>query len=162
MKINKVFVNDLVSTKFSMVGEIIQRMGFLKFDDHHSIQNLNEHYRLLEEISYTVNFLQVEQLITISDHGRSGTPDFNPMPFFKDGTDGHLLYKRLTYINDEVIKRLWNKELKITPLFYEFVNNGYKTAKQKQELINFWLPVVIAIGSPFLVVLISAFVKSCE
>ena len=155
MKINKQFVEILAKKKHGWVGHIIQDMDFLTIKDG-VIQNIGKEYKRVEQIYYTVDFLVKEGLINIDtvNYG-SGMPTFNPTEFWVVDSDKDLyVNERMTYI-DEMNKSYWGKDISITPSFYSFIDNNFKTEKKIQEARNLWLPVAVAIISAFLTAIFS-------
>jgi hypothetical protein len=145
MKINKKFVNLLAKTNFITIGEIIKSMEFLEMENN-GIQNLNTEYKTLEQVFFTVKFLEDAKLVT--DEGNVGhniIPDFNPSVLELN----KYLHYRLGYIQDQ-LKRHWQKKIRITPKFYSFIDNGYKTDEQIKDARSYWLPIGLAIGTALL------------
>jgi hypothetical protein len=155
MKLHKQFIQILAEKKRGTVGLIIVDMKFLKLDND-VIQNLAESYKTLEQIYYTVHFLEKESLTNIEmTHFGKGTPmTFNPLEYWKSKEEGKREYwqERMKYI-DDMNKTYWGKEIAITPTFYDFIDNGYRTEKQLQDTRNIWIPVSVAIVSSFLTAL---------
>lgn len=139
MKVNKEFIKILSKMKIGKVGEIIKEMNFLQIEKD-AIQNLPEHYKTLEQIFYTVHFLNKEKFITIEYYASSPPPSFNPTKFKKD----KFLIERLEHI-DDLISNYWNFKIKITLKFYDFIDNKYKTDQQRDRIRNLCIPIVVAI-----------------
>lgn len=148
MKINKEFVNILSTKKDGRVGDIIKEMEILDIQEN-NIQNLNKHYKTLEQIFYTVYFLEKEELIHAYVASMEMIPSFNFSEFERD----KFLADRLSYIHD-LIKEYWGKRLKITLKFYNFIDNGYKTDQQKEKILNIWVPIGVAILASVLTALL--------
>lgn len=144
MKVNNKFIDILAEKKFLEVGEIIEEMNFLKFENN-TIKNLDKKYKILEQIFYTVYFLEKEKLI-ITEHNYKNTvgPNINMKDFVKKYKSGDIIFRRLNYI-DELIKEYWHRQIRITLNFYSFIDNKYKTDKQKGSQRNFWLAIGIAV-----------------
>jgi len=153
MKINKKFIGILAEMKSAVIGNIIEEMNFLEIKDN-TIQNPSEHYETLERILYTVWFLEKNKLIETVSKQCINMPSFNFTNFLKGenylSKNINHIYERIDYLDKDLIKGLWQSQIKITPKFYSFIDNNYKTDEQKEKLIHIWLPIGIAIFAPIL------------
>ncbi len=159
MKINKEFIKILAEKKHGWVGHIIKDMCILKFEGN-NIQNVAEHYKTLEQIYYTVYFLEKEELINIDTQNYGlGIPDFNPTNFSIVSTgDSKYMADRIHFIAD-LNKSYWGKDISITPSFYDFVDKNFKTDKQITDSRNLWLPILVAVITALLTAIFSNFDK---
>lgn len=159
MKVNKDFIRILAEKKHGWVGHIIKDMDFLEFQGD-VIQNLDKEYKKVEQIYYTVSFLEKEGLISVEvqNYG-SGIPTFNPMEFWSTaGKESKYLSDRMEFIN-EMNKSNWGKDISITPSFYDFVDSGFKTERQIKEKRDLWIPVVAALLAAFFTAVFAAMFK---
>lgn len=154
MRFDREFLRNLSHRKQGIIGKIITDLGFLKLEDG-AIKNLHLSHGRVERIVYTIWFLERQELISLSQGSNTGgPPDFDPSKFKVD----EYLYERLSYINEELLKKYWGKKIYITPKFYEFINNNYRTQEDIDRSYQITLSVGIAILSSILTALATYFI----
>lgn len=74
-------------------------------------------------------------------------PDFNPMSFLAENKSESIISR--IHAMPDYLNKYWNLELLVCPGYFKFVENGYKTDKEKEIIRNYWLPFLVAIVSAF-------------
>ena len=156
MKINKEFINKILSFKEAYVYELIEDMYILTYRKDSVgpkiIINSQSVYKQLEQIYYTINFLEEEGLIGIDNSYclnnkiNFGVPTINPIDFIdkKGEPMDKYIVQRMDYI-EEINKTYWNKKIIIRLELYDFVDNCYMTSEERKYLRDTWLPIIVAV-----------------
>ena len=139
MKVNKSFINILSDRKISSVGEVVKEMGIFEFKDN-AIQNIKNNYPKLEEIFYTVWFLEKNNLIDLSKGAENTRISFS----FEGIEPDDYVYERFKYLQVQ-IDDTWGRQIKILPSFYHFIANDYLTDSTYLEWIKFRMALFVAI-----------------
>ena len=142
MEINKKFIDLLTEEKLTRMFELLGRDGLdMIVWDKKTLKSLDD----LDEIFYTIDFLEREKMISITSAGNIRTPHVGDC-LRNDLNDSDREIRHLMDTNDK-LKEFYSKEIKTTFLIYDFIKNGYKTDLQKERWRNLWLPICIAIGT---------------
>lgn len=139
MKINQRFINILVEKKISKIGEIILEMGFLAIE-HERIYNIAPHYHILEEIFFTVDYLEKNGLIKLA---RAPGPKINLDLSDLIDTKKKYYFERIKHL-EKLLDYYWNLEAHINFGLYRFIDNGYKTDEELEKEKNRSAPLVAA------------------
>lgn len=117
-----------------------------------NIKNLEQ----IDEVIYTLEFLEREELISVikncDNHVVYHVGDCLENDPKEDEVD-HLFFTQ------ELLEKNFNNKVKIETKFFDFIDHWfwffqYKTEKQREKIINFWLPIVVAITASTLTALL--------
>jgi len=147
MKINKEFIDLLKKKREATVRDLLGREGLrlivaMAGGCEKNINSLDQ----IDEIIYTLEFLENEKLIKIvgsDNHIIYHIGDCLKNGVKKDKID-HLFFTQ------ELLRKHYNNRIEIRTAFFDFTDHcfpflRYKTEKQREKIINFWLPISIAI-----------------
>ena len=142
MKINKNFITLLTEEKLTKVFELPGEDGLgVIIRGKKTLKSFED----VDEIFYTIDFLEKEKMITVSESIDIGTPNVGDC--LQGGVPGNKRDIRHWMDTDKKLGEYYKKEIKTNFTIYDFVKNGYKTDLQKERNRNFWLPISIAIGA---------------
>jgi len=151
MKINKVLVKELLNKKVGKIGEAVRAIEVIHFssENRNRIADFFTNYKKIEEILFTIDYLEKEKLIEIENSNiNTSALDLDPTNY--DGTDN--IHERIEFAFDG-LKKVWESKFKINFTLYSFIKNNFKTDSQRKDEKNFWLPVGIALFNTGVVML---------
>ncbi len=148
MGLNKELINLLKKKNEGMVRDFLGREGLKLIvvsngECEKNIKNLKQ----IDEVIYTLEFLEREELISVikncDHHVIYHVGDCLKNKLENDEID-HLFFTQ------ELLEKNFNNKVKIETKFFDFVDYWffpfrYKTEKQREKIINFWLPITVAI-----------------
>jgi len=149
MGINKRFIKLLTEEKLTMFFDLIGEEGLkMIIPGKKTLKSLDD----LDGIFYTIDFLKKEKLITVEEAGNIKAP--HVLDCLQGGFKNNKRF--ISHASDirEKLKKYYKIKIKINPVIYDFIKNGYKTDLQKDRRMNFWLPILIAIGTVIALVFI--------
>ena len=154
MKIHKKLVDLIASEKYTGMREILPMLGFKV--KNNSIINIYQKEIELDSIFFTLEKLQKENLIEF-DKFEDKPFDFPITSKFGDLEGPELAnFGKLEFFN-KYIKRYSGKYIFINPLLYSFINNGYRTEREKDAHKTFQLTIISIILSAFLTSFLTAY-----
>ncbi|MCR4334759.1 MAG: hypothetical protein NUV47_03485 [Patescibacteria group bacterium] len=155
MKLNKNLIDLLKTGRQKRVNELLSRqeLNLIVCDNGICSKNLKS-LSELDEIFYTLDFLEREHLVTVETGGNDKIYHvgdclvINSKDLNEEKID-HLIFTQ------ELLEKHYNKIITIQSSFYDFTDHWfcffrYKTEKQREKLLQIWVPVSVAIISSFL------------
>ncbi len=157
MEIHTKLVDLILTRREPFLGQLLtEKKGFNNFE--HLKPNLLELLKELDGIFYTLDFLEREKLISITRNRRSESVNiFNGFTKFNLGKEDEAIFGPIFYLNKLGTKDYamsWQVEMQSGLL--AFRNNGYKTNEQRKEQRNFWLAILVGIGSAVATAILSS------
>lgn len=142
MKINKDFIKILTEEKLTTVFDLLGKDGLgMIIHNKKTLKSLDD----LDEIFYTIDFLEREKMIIIKQAGNAQAPNVGDCLQAKM-EESDVAVRHLIDTNER-LKVFYTKELNMNYVIFDFIKNGYKTDLQKERDRNFWLPIWIAVGT---------------
>ncbi len=117
MKIHKPFLNILREAKAGTVSGMLSELGLIRSHEHDIVLN-DETARALEEVAYTIDFLEKNKLA--DSRFESGAVPRVTVP----GASTHGA-SQAEYLNS-LLERSYQKHLIVTPEFTLFAERGYQ------------------------------------
>jgi hypothetical protein len=145
------FLQKIAIRRRGMVGRIILDLHELKIENG-MIKNFPNYQESIEQIASTIFFLEKEGLvITNGNTYRPEIPSFNLEEYVQNVQESKrgYTYDRMRYVQ-ELLNKYWPLEISITPAFYNFLDNGFKTDRELKDFRDTWLPILVALLTSFL------------
>lgn len=158
MKVHKGFINKLAENKFLQIGEIILELKVVR-EENRSLINVYQKFTELESIFYTVDFLKQNNLIVFGKNNLDGIT-FPITSKIEDATGDELVNYGKTVILEKYIKEYWGQEIFVKPIFYKYIDNGFKTDEEKEKFYQILVPIFAALVAAFFTAVLTKYFSS--
>jgi hypothetical protein len=155
MQIHKKFIDKLAESKCSGIGEIILELGVVK-KTQGSLLDAFHHFEELEEIFYTVDFLESKNFIEFGTLYNDGTT-FPITSTIADPQGEELTTYGKMMMLKKYLDKYWGQEIIIKPIFYKYIKNGYKTDEEKDKDRKFWQAIIVALVASFATAVLTSY-----
>lgn len=141
MAVHKKFVHTLARFREAPVYQILgpEGLGIFVWKDGKCYQNINS-LKEIDSIINTINFLKGEGYITIEGNQTHIVPNLTEA--LKPSTADDLRHLDFT---QELLDTCYGQVLKIKLSLLGFIEDDYKTARQRKDRRDFWLAIGVAI-----------------
>ena len=155
MKVHEDFIDKLAETKILRIGEIILELGTVH-KTRGSLLDAFHHFEELEQIFYTVDFLESKNFIEFGTWHN----DCTSFPITSTIADPHgeelITYGKMMILK-KYVDKYWGQEIIIKPIFYKFIKNGYKTDEEKDKDRKFWQAIIVALVASLATALLTSY-----
>jgi len=165
MKINKQIVNLLRKRKEMVVRDLLgtEGLGLIVASTGGGCEKNVDSLEQIDEILYTLQFLEHEELI------KEISSDNHVIYHIGDCLKDDLKKDEIMHLilTQEILEKYYNRKFAVQIAFFNFTDYWlpflkYKTEKQRKEIINFWLPIGVAILVSVLTAIFNKIWCSCN
>jgi hypothetical protein len=151
MQVHKKFIDKIIEKREATVRDLIEGEGSLRFE---YISNVVRRLDQMDQVEYTINFLDKQNLIEVKKMKNSRTSDlfkfsFEALPKQKQGQAKYLS----THFNEGVMG--WH--IKVNPGIIAFANKGYRTDDDIRDDKNFRIAVGVSLLSAFITAIFTTY-----